>query len=95
MASANEAFPAQVFLILGIVVAGLLHYGADTEVAVLQFSGGVFLVDTRDVDVQLIPLVALLDVRVHHAPQGWKVRLDSNRKPPPWLVRCRHRLNLT
>ena len=48
----------------------LLHGRADAEVAVLQFGGEVFLVDAGQVDVQLVTLVALLDVCVHHAAQG-------------------------
>ena len=38
--------------------------------AVLQLGGEVFLMDAGQVDVQLVALAALLDVRVHHAPQG-------------------------
>ena len=53
----------------------LLHSCADAEVAVLQLGGEVFLVDTGQVDVQLVTLVALLDIRVHHTPQG--IRAES------------------
>ena len=41
--------------------------GGKTTIAVLQLGGEVFLVDAGQVDVQLVALVALLDVRVHHA----------------------------
>ena len=69
-AGTDKAFPAQIPLVLNTVVARLLLCGADAEVAVLQLGGKVILVDAREVNVQLIALVALFDVRVHHAPQG-------------------------
>ena len=69
-AGADEAFPAQIPLVLDAVVVRLLHSGADAEAAVLQLSREVFLMNTGQVNVQLVALVALLDIRVHHAPQG-------------------------
>ena len=74
-AGADEAFPAQIPLVLDAVVVRLLHRGADAEEAVLQLGGEVFLVDARQINVQLVALVALLDIRVHHAPQG--IRAES------------------
>ena len=57
-------------LILNIVVVRLLHSRADAEVAVLQFSSEFFLVNTGQINIQLVSLVALFDVRVHPAAQG-------------------------
>ena len=45
-AGAKEAFPAQIPFVLNVIVVGLFDCGADAEVAVLQFSGEVLLVNT-------------------------------------------------
>ncbi len=42
---ADETLPTQIPLVLNTVFLGLLHGGADAEVAVLQFGGEVFLMD--------------------------------------------------
>lgn len=56
-----------------VLLLHLAHFGDEhTKPAVLHLGGEIFLVGTGQVDVQLVILIALLNVRVHHATQDNK-----------------------